>query len=266
MHVELLVGFSLQRTRDAMLLPEHTVDSLISVEFVRRIPEALIWCPSQFAGSYDHFIAGIHHFVILEAKGIRDNETVLIAVPQLVDHVATGLPVHYVLPASDQTVTTARLCNCTDCLLNGGRCLHCVRDIRSVRTSAIARRLPIVPNVRGAPTTAIQNRIAQSQSWFGHWTWIVPAQSLLTQVQTWRATRVPPPTLIPTSAEDGNLAKILRAVRLCKFLDEASRSLAVSRTQTIDGWEMVRTGDDVERNRRMDLIASFPNQLQLISI
>ncbi|MEC5169453.1 hypothetical protein RCH11_001926 [Glaciihabitans sp. GrIS 2.15] len=192
-----------------MLVPERTVDSLLAYELLRAFPRAILWSPTNTAGSLDHELdAGGPRAILFECKGIEDRWRIPIRAQQLDDYVTGGLgQLLYLLPSKPVDPLIPWLRSCASDPDVHGRCQACAAS----RGSDNRRWAGSQPPVSGAPP---ERRL---QPWFNHWAWCVPAAQL--QLHLGRPTR---DMRIP--AEDASLAAIPGAQRLCHMLPRSTAS------------------------------------------
>ncbi|GAA0961360.1 hypothetical protein GCM10009554_77700 [Kribbella koreensis] len=206
------------------LVPERTIDSLFAAEVVLHLQDALIWSPSQFAGSWDHQIATGSRFAIFEAKAVisdarRDPSQpwVLPVRKMQLQQFAflRGLNVLYLLPAKPpwpESPWWRADCQLGDCL-GEPHCLFC-------RNSSVWQDRKWSGTKSHIATAPVHVRL---QPWFCHWCWVVPARELaripaIDVRQGQHYGKHDEPTI---AADDSSLSAIPNAVRLCHWLAAA---------------------------------------------
>lgn len=198
----------------ARLVPERTVDSLFAVEVVRHDPYALIWSPTQYAGSFDHAVLGSGgdaRLGIFECKAVvsdaarrpRAPWTAPIDLAQLAAHAAAGrggVPVVYVLMGKPESLDRPYRRYCDERGCDGKWCRACCRDRRSWGL--------IAPSVAEAPL------LFRYQPWFCHWSWVVTAKELQSHLGASAAGSHNLPL------GDASMRRVPGAKRLCHFLEK----------------------------------------------
>lgn len=189
-----------------MLIPERTVDSLLAFELIHARPRAIIWSPTNAAGSLDHELhLGGRRAILFECKGIGDRAQITVRGQQLADYVGRGLgQLLYLLPSLplDKVNPWDVPCHCSP---SGGRCLACGPS-RGPDPRRSADRDPHV-------ATARRERLVQP--WFNHWAWCIPASRLSKHLGA-------PTRNVNLGSNDSQISKLPGAVRLCHLLATAT--------------------------------------------
>jgi hypothetical protein len=186
-----------------VLVPERTVDSLLAYELLRGFPAAILWSPTNTAGSLDHQLyVGGRSAILFECKGIEDRWRIPIRARQLDDYVSGGLgQLLYLLPSKPTDAAAPWRRSCARDPDAQGYCLACTAH----RGSDQRRWAGLQTHVSTAP---LERRL---QPWFNHWAWCVPASQLQAHLGSPRRDlRIP--------ADDNSLAAIPGAERLCHML------------------------------------------------
>jgi hypothetical protein len=205
--------------------PERTVDSMLAIEVVQFIPEALVWSPTNTSGSVDHVVSAPDMWVLIfECKATVSDRArdplrpwrSLIDYPQLDTYIRAGLPVHYALPTKPDSPSSPWFRQC-----GVEHCKACRNDAHPARRWAGTSH-----NVRSAP---IHLRF---QPWFAHWCWVIPAADLRPYL-----TALGQPLEPETAGR--LLGRIPNADRLCHFLDKIANAKTASRAAlTIDAGQL----------------------------
>lgn len=192
-----------------MLVPERTVDSLLAYELLRAFPSAILWSPTNTAGSLDHkLFAGGTRAILFECKGLRKGWRIPIRIPQLDEYVSRGLGrLLYLLPSKPVIPNAPWEVVCGSDPDAKGRCKACATSFAQDH-----RRL-----AGSSPHVATSSPERRLQPWFNHWAWCIPATQLQAHLRSRRGE-------VGMEGSDGALAKIAGARRLCHLLPQTSSS------------------------------------------
>ena len=219
------------------------MDSMLTVELVRHDPHALIWSPSNTAGSVDHGVLSSDGYInVYECKAVDrtgvGDWTVPIDLSQLRGYAAIGGSyVTYLLLGRPADVSRPYRRHCGGC--SGRWCLACCRDTRSWSSLA-------------AHVSSADERL-MLQPWFCHWAWVVPPRDL----ERWISSRATGAYTHQLPGNDADLASITGAVRLCHYLsfDASYRGFALSGTEPITLIEQLNSIERVDNDGTAPIVS-----------
>jgi hypothetical protein len=94
------------------------------------------------------------------------------------------------------------------------------------------------------------------QPWFCHWSWVVPAAALSSQLALKRGTIPSINAEVSIDLANGSLEKTKSALRLCHFLDAVARKSTTTSVMLIDGGFAADFGKDFPRLIQSQILAA----------
>ncbi|SMY00782.1 hypothetical protein BANT10_03214 [Brevibacterium antiquum] len=224
-----------------LVIPERTIDSMFTFEFISAAPRAIVVSPNNNRGprTPDHEVETAARKFVFECKTLytanRNSANWVVKVPlkQLHDYVSHGgSSIVYVLPATPTLIAQPWIRDCRDDPDPKGHCLACSNPKKDKGAIYQRRWAGQTPPVSSAPPET------KLQPWFNHWAWCIRADDLQNHVTSCSSLiSTYSGQVVDLTADDISLGAISGAVRFCHFLD------AVEKDHD-DFYDIDRTADD----------------------